>query len=544
MKTERLYGNSHYSAALYMRLSKDDEGEAESVSITTQRKMLRTYAQENHYSIYDEYMDDGISGTTFERPEFKRMIRDIEEKKINMVITKDLSRLGRDYILAGQYTEIYFPSKKVRYIAINDGYDSDSPYTDIAPFKNVINEMYARDTSKKIRSAFITRMQEGEFVGAFAPYGYKRDPADKHHLIIDEAPAKIVQEIFRYAADGILPVQIARILNNQKILTPIQYRCLQNPELNIDDYSKRKEWTTSTITKMLRNVVYIGHMAQGKTTKVSFKSDVIISNPKEDWYIVKNTHDPLVGKEVFDMASRRSKQRTCEKKGQFNNLFSGIAKCADCGRNMSAVGTRKKGATANLTCGGYKFYGSSECSNHFIDYDTLYEIVLSFIRELVQLSEQDETEILQEVQNRVQKQNAQENKQKAISTLKKRSRELDALIEKLYEDHVQGLLDTERMKRMLQKYESESTGISKQLEIIEKESGIREKDNPFGKLKKLLDRYTNPTELSPELLYRLIDHIEIGQGTYQESENGNIKSQTVKIFFRYNGTPITRTYTG
>ncbi|MDD3693232.1 MAG: recombinase family protein [Oscillospiraceae bacterium] len=535
--------NARYSAALYMRLSKDDEGAGESASITAQRKMLRAFAKKNHFPVYDEYVDDGISGTTFERPDFKRMLQDIEEKKINMVITKDLSRLGRDYILAGKYTEIYFPSKKVRYIAINDGYDSDSPYTDIVPFKNVINEMYARDTSKKIRSAFITLMQEGAFVGAFAPYGYKRDPQDKHRLIVDEGSAKIVQEIFRCAANGMLPVQIARLLNDRNIPTPIQYRRLMNPTMNAEDFTKRRGWTSSTITKMLQNIVYLGHMAQGKTTKVSFKSNISVSNPMEDWYIVENTHDPLVSKEIFDMASRRSKQRTCEKKGQFNNLFSGIAKCADCGRNMSTVGTRKKGATANLTCGKYKLYGAGECSNHFIDYDTLYEIVLSSIRELVQLSEQDKTEILHQVQKRVQNNSAQAQKEKEIAALKKRSCELDALIEKLYEDYVQGLLNIERMEKMLNKYEAQSKAIAEQLNALQKDNVQGEKENSLRKLKKLLDKIINPTVLSSELIYRLIDHIEIGQGTYQKTNSQKIKKQSIKIFFRFSGTPVTGTYT-
>ena len=233
MEGKRLPDSKYYSAALYMRLSRDDDGDSESSSITNQRKMLRAYAQENRYLVYDEYIDDGVSGTTFERPGFKRMIRDIEDKKVNMVITKDLSRLGRDYILAGQYTEIYFPAKKVRYIAINDGYDSESPYTDIAPFKNIINEMYARDISKKIRSSFLTHMKEGAYIGAYAPYGYQRDPEDKHHLIIDDVSGEIVREIFQKAGNGELPVQIARDLNRRKVLTPAQYRCLRNPDLNI-----------------------------------------------------------------------------------------------------------------------------------------------------------------------------------------------------------------------------------------------------------------------------------------------------------------------
>lgn len=209
-----------YRAALYMRLSRDDEGVSESASIATQRSMLRKFTEEHGYCIYDEYIDDGYSGTNFERPSFKRMLDDIETGKINMVITKDLSRLGRDYITTGQYTEIYFPSRKVRYIAVNDGYDSYAPHTDIAPFKNLLNEMYARDISRKIRSAFTAKMQEGAFVGSKAPYGYKRDPADKHHLVADPAAAIVVKKIFRSAADGISPINIARSLSRQGILTP------------------------------------------------------------------------------------------------------------------------------------------------------------------------------------------------------------------------------------------------------------------------------------------------------------------------------------
>ena len=236
----------NYRAGLYMRLSKDD-GVGESSSITTQRKILRAYAEEHGFSVYDEYMDDGWSGTNFERPEFKRMISDIEAGHINLVLTKDLSRLGRDYITAGQYTEIYFPSKGVRYIAINDGYDSDSPYTDIAPFKNVINEMYARDTSRKIRSAFSAKMQGGSYIGNFAPYGYQKDPGDKNHLVPDPVTAPIVQRLFRLAEAGTGLSEIARLLNGEGVVTPAVYRCMTHPYLKMEDYTKRREWTPAGV---------------------------------------------------------------------------------------------------------------------------------------------------------------------------------------------------------------------------------------------------------------------------------------------------------
>lgn len=317
---------SHYIAGLYMRLSKDD-GAGESSSIKTQRSMLRAYAKEHNFFIYDEYIDDGWSGTNFDRPSFQRMIQDIENKKINLVITKDLSRLGRDYITSGQYTEIYFPSKGVRYIAINDGYDSESPYTDIAPFKNVINEMYARDTSKKIRSAFITKMYAGKYIGNYAPYGYMKDPENKNHLLIDKEAASIVQQIFSYAENGKKPSEIVKILNDRKLPTPIMYRCMNHPNLDVDKFSRKKEWTVSSVSKLLKNVTYIGNTAQRKTTKVSFKSKATIRNSKSDWIIVENTHEPIISKETFETVQRKSQSRTNVKKDKFCNIFSGIAKC-------------------------------------------------------------------------------------------------------------------------------------------------------------------------------------------------------------------------
>lgn len=555
--------NKKYEAALYMRLSKDDDGTCESASIQTQRKMLRLYAAENGFSVYHEYVDDGVSGTTFDRPAFKRMIQDIEDKKVNLVITKDLSRLGRDYILAGQYTEIYFPSKQVRCIAINDGYDSESPYTDIAPFKNVINEMYARDISKKIRSAFATSMQEGAFVAAFAPYGYKRDPDDKHHLIIDETAAKIVEYIFGQAAKGVLPSRIAKTLNERAVPTPLQYRCLTRAGLTLDHYTAKGEWSSSTITKMLRNIVYLGHMVQGKTTKVSFKSRITVQNPKESWHIVENTHEPIVSAELFHMASRRSHQRTCAKKGGFTNVFSGIAKCADCGKNMSTVGSRRKGARANLACGAYKLHGSKACSNHFIDYDVLYQIVLKTIQNIMRLSKEDQADILKAASERVKKQQDNNHTEKEILSLKKRKQELDFLIEKIYEDYAKNLLCAERMRNMLRKYEAESKMIDARLQEVErrqkeadgqgKESEgkrkgakgqlqVRAEDDSLKKIRALLRVYTETEALTPELLYRLIERIEVSQGDFVKSERGKVRKQTIKIVFRFSGVSVTEIY--
>lgn len=535
---------SIYTAALYMRLSKDDAGAAESASIITQRKMLRSYAAEHGYVVFDEYVDDGWSGTNFDRPDFKRMIGDIEAKKVNMVITKDLSRLGRDYITAGQYTEIYFPSKGVRYIAIHDGYDSDSPYSDIAPFKNVINEMYARDTSKKIRSAFATKMRDGAYIAAFAPYGYQKDPVDKNHLVVDRQSGQVVKRIFRMAAEGAPPTEIARSLNERGIPPPAVYRCMTHDGLDVNAYSKRQEWTSATITKMLRNVVYLGHIAQGKTTKISFKSHLTLSNPRDEWIVVENTHEALVDQETFDLVRRRTMARTCEKKGTFYNLFSGIAKCADCGRNMSATGTRKKGSPANLTCGGYKLYGAEECSNHFIDYNVLYEIVQASLREQLAISREECTAILENAQKKQAASAGRQERSKEISSIKKRLRELEGILAKLYEDNGVGRLSDSRMNKLLSKYEQEAETLEQRMAALQNENAAPEPSfqEAREKLDKLLRQITDVTELTPKMLFKLVDHIEIGQGYYERGEHGKVKHQTVKIFYRFQTQAAVKEY--
>ena len=535
---------STYKAALYMRLSKDDDGTSESASIMTQRKMLRSYAADKGFQVFDEYVDDGWSGTNFDRPDFKRMIADIEAKKINLVITKDLSRLGRDYITTGQYTEIYFPSKGVRYIAINDGYDSDSPYMDIAPFKNVINEMYARDTSKKIRSAFTTKMRDGAYIAAFAPYGYQKDPADKNHLVVDTQSGEIVKQIFRLAANGALPIEIARTLNAERTPSPAVYRCMTHEGLDVNQYSQRQEWTSATITKMLRNVVYLGHTAQGKTTRVSFKSHLTVSNPRDEWIVVENTHEALVDAETFDLVRRRTTARTCEKKGAFYNLFSGIAKCADCGKNMSATGTRKKGSPANLTCGGYKLYGADECSNHFIDYNVLYEIVLTSLKEQLCISRGERAAILDNAQKHPLFIVKQQDHRKELGSIKKRLRELEKIIGKLYEDNAAGRLNNARMNKLLPKYEQEAEALENRMDAIEVEKAapVPLEQTSREKLDKLLCQFTDVTELTPKLLFKLIDHIEIGQGHYEKGAHGRVKHQTVKIFYRFQTQAAVKQY--
>lgn len=523
-----------YNAALYCRLSKDDNNGGDSSSIITQKDMLTRYAHEQNFHIYDIYIDDGYSGTNFDRPAFQQMKRDIENGKVNMVITKDLSRLGRDYIVSGQLIEEYFPKHNVRYIAITDGFDSISKYNDIAPFKNVVNELYARDISKKIRSAFETKMKEGKFIGNFAPYGYKKDSTDKNKLVINEETAPIVQYIFQLAEDGYRPIDIARILNEKHILTPALYRCSKNPKLNIDNYSKRKEWTSANIQKMLKNITYIGHTAQHKTTKISFKSKVTLATQKQDWIIVENTHEPIIDKQMFDIVQKAIVSRRNPPKSDFKNIFSGIAVCADCGNNMSTTGTRKKDSKYNLVCGKYKLYGSKECTNHFIDYDVLYQLVLSNINKHLKITPESRKKILAKLE---QSKNNSANTNKRFEALKKRKTEIQTVIQKLYEDNYLGRINKEHFDMMMKSLTGEETQIDAEISILNKKSNESEYDK-YNRFFKLLDDFSNLTELNQDIIRRLIDVIYIHQGSYTNLNGIRSKEQKIVIQYKYIGQSI------
>lgn len=476
--------------------------------------------------------DDGYSGTNFDRPAWNQLLRDIETKQVNLVITKDLSRLGRDYIMTGQLTEIYFPSRGIRYIAINDGYDSDSPWSDLVPFKNVINEMYARDTSKKIRSAFQTKIKEGAFIGNFAPYGYQKDPEDKNHLLIDPVAASIVKEIFWLAEKGEAPFRIAELLNQKNVLTPAMYRCVGRPYLNPDAHSQRKEWTSGTICKLLSNPVYLGHIVQGKTAKVSFKSSVTLRKPRNEWVVVADMHEPIISQEVFERVRKRSVSRKNTAKTSFSNVFSGFAKCGDCKRNMSSTGAGGKKGSRKLVCGGYKLYGRRECTNHFIDYELLYQVVLEELRSLLSFTEEEKAEIDRALLEPFLRKEISGEK-KALSQLERRERELECMIGKLYEDRVNERIGEERFYKMLDSCEKEEKEIRKTLALIQRPCPVEQEgasvvSSPFSRL---LEEMGQEHGLSSDLLGKFIDRIEIFQGSKEEEKKGR-KCQTIQIYYR------------
>ncbi len=294
-------GKMERRAGLYMRLSKED-GRGEGSSIGGQRALLRSYADRHGFLICREYVDDGYSGTNFDRPGFIQMIADIEEGAIDAVLTKDLSRLGRNYLGSGELTEVYFPEHGVRLVAVGDDYDSERGGDDMAPFRHVMNEMYARDISKKIRSALYTKMEQGQYIGSFAPYGYRKDGDNKNRLIPDREAAEVIQNIFEWAAEGQCSAAIARQLNDRGIPVPLDYR-----RARAGKSVQGLHWTASGVCKILSNAVYLGHTVQGKNRKASFRAEKCRSRPKESWIVVEHTHEPLVSPERFEQAKRRGR---------------------------------------------------------------------------------------------------------------------------------------------------------------------------------------------------------------------------------------------
>lgn len=530
-------------AVLYLRLSRDDDNPGESESIQNQRSLLQGYAAQHGFAIVGEYVDDGWSGTRFDRPRFQAMLRDMEQHRFDVVLVKDLSRLGRDYIQTGRYLELVFPEHGVRLIAVGDGIDTARSDTDLAPFRNVINEMYARDTSRKIRSALHVKMQAGKFIGNFAPYGYQKDTADKNHLIPDERVATTVRQIFAWAAAGRRPAEIARLLNARGEPPPAVYRCWQHPELDADRYSKRKQWTSVGVSRILQDVVYLGHIAQGKTDRISFKSKKTREKPAKEWIIVPNCHMPLVCQQTFDAAQRQRVARRCERKGVFSNLFCGLAFCMDCGKAMSTVGTRRKDSIANLACGAYKLRGTSACSNHFISYESLYRCVLDAVRQYVCLSEQDCDALFERLQHRLRLDERGREAGRERERLTQEQKQVQRLIAQLYEDRAAGKIRDTNFYPLLEQYEHKTAALQHQIDALPSADGDKALRRQQERLRSIIRRYTNVEELTPSLLFELIERIEVGQGTYEKTDKGRVKRQKIVIHFRFLPEPYEADWT-
>ena len=441
--------------ALYCRLSQDDMLQGESNSITNQKAILKKYAEDNGFSNPVFYVDDGVSGTTWEREGFKVMMADIEDGKVGIVITKDLSRLGRDYLKTGELIEMVFPDYDVRYIAINDGVDTFKSENELMTFKIIFNDWYARDTSKKIRAVFKAKGQSGKHLSN-PIYGYKHSETDKNLWVIDDEAAEVVRKIFHLCIDGYGPAQIARILMEQGIPTPTAYALSQGRD-NGHKNANLNRWGMETISGILEKPEYAGHTVNFRTHVKSYKNKKRVDNPKEDWLIFENTHEAIVTQQEFDLVQELRKNKRRPTKHEEVNPFSGICYCADCGKKMYLC--RATSLTADqehLKCSTYSS-DKDACSAHFIRTVVLNEIVLNELNKLLVRVKEHEDEFVQAaMDNSVQKQSSELTKaKKALKQAEKRIIELDRLFTRLYEDNVSGKISDERFAVMSEGYEDE-----------------------------------------------------------------------------------------
>lgn len=525
--------------ALYCRLSRDDEFNGDSASIQTQKTMLSQYAKENCLQNCEYYIDDGFSGTDFERPDFKRLISDIEANKISTIVVKDLSRLGREYLQTGYYTEIYFPKNDVRFIAINDNFDSEKGENEFAPFKNIINEWYAKDCSKKVKSALITKTRNGEYVGSRPAYGYKKSPEDKKKLIPDEN-APIVKMMFQMALEGKTCFEILTHLKELKIPTPRAYTDRQSDKFaNIASKHRPYDWSKSTVYQILTNPIYKGDIVWSRYKVKSFKNKKLVTNPESEWIIVENTHEPLVSREDFETVQERVKVKKPAPKLNPNNIFRGLLFCGRCGTRMVFGSDKRKKSIGNYSCNLYKRYGGEECSYHYITLEVLKNLVFNNIKQNAILAKNDFDSYVNKLTEVIGKSDSSQNSDfiKEYDKCQNRIKDLDKIIQKLYEDSVFGVISAERFKAMSASMEKEQKQLKERcLELnsyVQKNKDIKEKSIQFAQL---IRNYANIDDLTPEILNTLIEKIIIDE---EASQNYQQKTKEITIIYRFVGKIIT-----
>lgn len=449
--------------ACYERLSQEDKLDGESNSISNQKRILEKYCRDHGYTAirhYDE--DDGYSGTNFNRPGFQRMLADIKAGKIKRVVVKDMSRFGRNYLQVGMYTEMLFPEYGVHFIAVNDGVDSVRGDSEFTAIRNVFNEMYAKDTSKKIRATWQSKGRSGEHLTTIPPYGYKKDPEDKKRWIVDEEAAAIVQKIFALCMDGMGPTQIAKWLTQSRVLNPTAYAYDKGlPVSNKPPVSPYK-WTNETVSRILERLDYLGHTVNFKTTKQSFKSKKKLWNDPSEWVIFENTQEPIIEESVFLIVQKiRQGRRRPTRMGDMG-MFSGLLYCADCGGKMYLCRANcYKPEQEYYICSTYR-KDRTLCSTHSIRRVVLEEIVLRNLREAIQYVTQYEDDFVKRAADQSLRERDKELAQKkdTLTQSQKRIAELDVIIKRLYEDNISGKLSDERFIKLSRDYELEQTNLT------------------------------------------------------------------------------------
>ena len=509
----------NYIAGLYFRLSQEDERQGESLSIENQRMILRKYAEDNGFEIHGEYVDDGVSGTTFERPEVQRLLDDAKTGIINTIIVKDLSRFGRNYIEVGQYLDYVFPAFGIRFIAIQDNVDTsnrDSSAMEMMPIMNIFNEWHAANTSKKIRAVWKAKAKEGVFHGKKASYGYVKSTDAKGTLVIDEEVAPNVRRIFEMYASGLSPRRISEILNEEGVPCPGQYAF--DKVGHKGKPGDRRLWGQITIANMLKNMIYIGHMPQLRSTSVSYKNHKRYNKDQSEWEIVYNTHEPIIPQELWDKVREREKSVAQGRKTKtgYTHPLSGFLYCADCGCKMKLQSVAKQSRPNYkyaFNCGDHMRFGKTICFSHHIPAKTLEKIILDDIRIMAQRIVLDEDAIREEFlrHNAELADNAVKSAKKELQTKKRRSEDLSRMIKVAYEDRVKGKIPEDICVGLIQEYSDEQKTLAADIETLEtKLSETESKKQSADDFIRNIKKYLDAPELTREMCYELLDRVVIG----------------------------------
>lgn len=534
IKNNKKYNYGGDVTALYARLSKDDDLVGDSNSIVHQKEILAKYAKEHGFTNIEFYVDDGFSGTNFNRPDFQRMMADAEEGKISTVIVKDMSRFGRDYIMVGYYTEIYFSNLDIRFIAINDNVDSNiQTENDLTPFKNVFNEWYARDTSKKIRAVFKAKGNSGKHLTTNPPFGYKKDPDDKDKWIIDEEAAATVRRIFQMYVDGYRISEIGHKLTEEKVETPILY--YMNRGIKTNARSEYPEiWDLMSIKYILSQTAYAGHTVNFQTAVKSYKTKKQVNLPRNQWVIFRNTQEAIIDEKTFETVQQMRKAKRARTKYNEPNMFSGLLYCADCGNHLTIQRVARNRKMDNFSCATYRKKKKGLCSCHRIlvsDLETIVKEDLQKVCEYVLFHEKEFTdEYLSGSKRETVKFQAKTKAE--LKRLYERQEDIGRIIRKLYEDNVNGRITDERFDFLAKSYEDEGNDLKTKIQKLKNAlaSSVQDEEK-LSKFLKVVKSYTKIEELNPEILNSFIEKIYIGE---TEKYDGR-KMQEVEIIYKFVG---------
>ena len=501
------------TAFLYERLSRDDNMDGESYSIGNQKKLLIKVAKEKGYTNLVHFFDDGISGVTMDRPGFADMIQQLEQGKAAAVFVKDLSRLGRNYIEVGRLTEEFFPNHDIRLVAVSDNIDTDEGENELAPIRNLFNEWYVRDISKKRRISNKIKGNAGEPMGQ-PPYGYVKDPENPKRWIVDEEAAQVVRRIYRMTLEGVGTEQIAAKLEEDGVLTPRAYR--QSKGINRPGKVKDlppTHWNSSSVIKMLSVQEYCGDILNFKTYSKSYKNKKRLENDRENWAIFKDVHEPIIERAVFEQVQqKRGKMRKRQAKDGERSMFSGLLVCADCGSNLHFHFNQGNPEIKYFNCSNYKGNRGTCGSTHYVRVDFLEQVVLGEIRRLTKYAGLYEDDFLKEVigHSRQAEETERRLKEKELKSLLARDDELDGLFERIYEDNVSGKLSDDRFAKMSRRYEEEQKELSEKIKKlrseIEKQSSRATSTDMFVSI---VRKYTRARKLTPRMLNELVEKIEV-----------------------------------